>query len=161
MPTALILQHQAERLYCVKKRDPVRHHHRNQKPITRTGLHTAPPHHLHALAGKIEDELVKPVAIRRDLGLAVPIKLQFSQAKFILQVGLRRRRSPQLQGQVPRRHAALSTAKDGWGRWPDQGHYDNAFNVQRELSLRHVVKGAPFLWTLQESAKACRSPNSD
>jgi predicted dehydrogenase len=43
--------------------------------------------------------------------------------------------------------------KDGWVRVPDQGNYDNAFKVQWELFLRHVVKGEAFPWTLQEGAK--------
>lgn len=43
--------------------------------------------------------------------------------------------------------------KDGWVRVPDQGVYDNAFKVQWELFLRHVVKGDAFPWTLQEGAK--------
>ena len=43
--------------------------------------------------------------------------------------------------------------KDGWVRVPDQGVYDNAFKVQWELFLRHVVKGDPFPWNLEEGAK--------
>ncbi len=43
--------------------------------------------------------------------------------------------------------------KDGWVRVPDQGVCDNAFKVQWELFLRHVVKGDAFPWTLQEGAK--------
>ena len=31
--------------------------------------------------------------------------------------------------------------------------YDNAFKVQWELFLRHVVKDEPFRWTLLEGAK--------
>ena len=42
---------------------------------------------------------------------------------------------------------------DGWTRVPDQGVYDNAFKVQWELFLRHVVKGDPFPWSLHEGAK--------
>jgi hypothetical protein len=36
---------------------------------------------------------------------------------------------------------------------PDQGVYDNAFKVQWELFLRHVVKNDPFPWTLLQGAK--------
>jgi predicted dehydrogenase len=43
--------------------------------------------------------------------------------------------------------------KDGWVRVPDQGPYDNAFKVQWELFLKHVVTGSPFPWSLHEGAK--------
>ena len=43
--------------------------------------------------------------------------------------------------------------KDGWTRVPDQGPYDNAFKVQWELFLKHVVTGSPFPWSLAEGAK--------
>jgi len=43
--------------------------------------------------------------------------------------------------------------KDGWVRVPDQGAYDNAFKVQWELFLKHVVTGSPFPWSLHEGAK--------
>ncbi len=43
--------------------------------------------------------------------------------------------------------------KDGWTRVPDQGPYDNAFKVQWELFLKHVVTGSPFPWSLHEGAK--------
>ncbi len=43
--------------------------------------------------------------------------------------------------------------KDGWVRVPDQGPYDNAFKVQWELFLKHVVTGSPFPWLLHEGAK--------
>jgi predicted dehydrogenase len=42
---------------------------------------------------------------------------------------------------------------DGWSRVPDYQLYDNAFKVQWELFLRHVVKGDPFPWTLLEGAR--------
>ena len=42
---------------------------------------------------------------------------------------------------------------EGWTRVPDQGIYDNAFKVQWELFLRHVVTGSPFPWSLREGAK--------
>lgn len=43
--------------------------------------------------------------------------------------------------------------RDGWVRVPDQGPYDNAFKVQWELFLKHVVTGSPFPWSLHEGAK--------
>ena len=43
--------------------------------------------------------------------------------------------------------------KDGWVRVPDQGVYDNAFKIQWELFLKHVVTGSPFPWSLHEGAK--------
>ena len=43
--------------------------------------------------------------------------------------------------------------KDGWVRVPDQGAYDNAFKVEWELFLKHVVTGSPFPWDLFEGAK--------
>ncbi len=42
---------------------------------------------------------------------------------------------------------------DSWQRLPAQQTYDNAFKVQWELFLRHVVKDEPFRWTLLEGAK--------
>jgi hypothetical protein len=33
---------------------------------------------------------------------------------------------------------------EGWAKLPDQENYDNAFKVQWELFLKHVVKGDPF-----------------
>lgn len=42
---------------------------------------------------------------------------------------------------------------DGWTTVPNQGEYDNAFKVQWELFLKHVVKGDPFPWNLLEGAK--------
>ncbi len=43
--------------------------------------------------------------------------------------------------------------RDGWVRVPDQGVYDNAFKVEWELFLKHVVTGSPFQWNLFEGAK--------
>jgi predicted dehydrogenase len=43
--------------------------------------------------------------------------------------------------------------KDGWVRVPDQGPYDNAFKVEWELFLKHVVTGSPFPWDLFQGAK--------
>ena len=42
---------------------------------------------------------------------------------------------------------------DHWSKMPNQRTYDNAFKVQWERFLRHVVKGEPFRWTLLEGAK--------
>ncbi len=43
--------------------------------------------------------------------------------------------------------------KDGWVRVPDQGAYDNAFKIEWELFLKHVVTGGEFRWSLFEGAK--------
>jgi predicted dehydrogenase len=42
---------------------------------------------------------------------------------------------------------------DTWQPVPDQQNYDNAFKVQWELFLRHVVCNEPFRWSLLEGAK--------
>jgi predicted dehydrogenase len=42
---------------------------------------------------------------------------------------------------------------DSWLPVPDQQEYDNAFKVQWELFIRHVVKGEPFPWDLLEGAR--------
>jgi predicted dehydrogenase len=42
---------------------------------------------------------------------------------------------------------------EGWTRVPDYQLYDNAFKVQWELFLRHVVKNDPFPWSLLEGAR--------
>ena len=42
---------------------------------------------------------------------------------------------------------------DAWQKVPEQTSYDNAFKVQWELFLRHVVKDEPFRWGLLEAAK--------
>ena len=42
---------------------------------------------------------------------------------------------------------------DSWQKVPEQFEFDNAFKVQWELFLRHVVKGEPFPWNLLEGAK--------
>jgi predicted dehydrogenase len=42
---------------------------------------------------------------------------------------------------------------EGWTRVPDVQPYDNAFKVQWELFLRHVVADEPFPWNLLEGAK--------
>ena len=43
--------------------------------------------------------------------------------------------------------------KDGWTRVPSNATYDNAFKVQWEFFLRHVVKDEPFPWNLLQGAK--------
>lgn len=43
--------------------------------------------------------------------------------------------------------------RDDWSRVPDVEVYDNAFKVQWELFLRHVVFDDPFPWDLLEGAK--------
>jgi len=40
-----------------------------------------------------------------------------------------------------------------WQKMPEQREFENAFKVQWELFLRHVVKGGPFRWSLLEGAK--------
>ena len=40
-----------------------------------------------------------------------------------------------------------------WEKMPDPEPYDNAFKVQWELFLKHVVADEPFRWTLLEGAK--------
>ena len=42
---------------------------------------------------------------------------------------------------------------EGWAKVPDQEVYDNAFKVQWEMFLKHVVKDEPFPYTLLEGAK--------
>jgi len=42
---------------------------------------------------------------------------------------------------------------EGWAKVPEQEVYDNAFKVQWELFLKHVVKNEPFPWDLREGAK--------
>jgi len=42
---------------------------------------------------------------------------------------------------------------DGWQKVPEQDSFDNAFKIQWELFLRHVVKDEPFRWGLLEGAK--------
>lgn len=42
---------------------------------------------------------------------------------------------------------------EGWSRVPDQETYDNAFKVQWELFLKHVVKHEPFPWDLRDGAR--------
>jgi predicted dehydrogenase len=42
---------------------------------------------------------------------------------------------------------------EGWSKVPDQEVYDNAFKVQWELFLKHVVQDDPFPWDLLEGVK--------
>ena len=42
---------------------------------------------------------------------------------------------------------------DSWTKLPNQRDYDNAFKIEWELFLRHVVIGEPFSWDLLEGAK--------
>ena len=43
---------------------------------------------------------------------------------------------------------------DAWTRVPDYvDDYENAFKIQWELFLRHIVKDEPFRWDLREAAK--------
>lgn len=42
---------------------------------------------------------------------------------------------------------------EGWSKVPEQENFDNAFKVQWEMFLRHVVLDEPFPWTLLEGAK--------
>ena len=41
----------------------------------------------------------------------------------------------------------------GWAKVPEQEHHDNAFKVQWEHFLRHIVLDEPFPWTLLQGAK--------
>ncbi|MDO8994765.1 MAG: Gfo/Idh/MocA family oxidoreductase [Daejeonella sp.] len=41
---------------------------------------------------------------------------------------------------------------EGWSKVPEQEVFENAFKVQWELFLRHVVKDEPFPWDLREGA---------
>lgn len=42
---------------------------------------------------------------------------------------------------------------EGWSKVPEQESYDNAFKVQWELFLKHVVKNEPFPWDLRDGAR--------
>jgi len=42
---------------------------------------------------------------------------------------------------------------DGWQKVPEQQPFENAFKIQWELFLRHVVKDEPFRWGLLEAVK--------
>ena len=42
---------------------------------------------------------------------------------------------------------------EGWSKIPEQENYENAFKVQWELFLKHVVKGDSFPWDMLEGVK--------
>ena len=42
---------------------------------------------------------------------------------------------------------------ENWNKVPDQEDYKNAFRVQWELFLKHIVTGSDFPWNLKEGAK--------
>ena len=42
---------------------------------------------------------------------------------------------------------------DGWSRVPDNESFDNAYKIQWELFLKHIIKNDPFPWNLLEGAK--------
>tara|TARA_R110002096_G_scaffold371455_11_gene564890 strand:- start:1056 stop:2204 length:1149 start_codon:yes stop_codon:yes gene_type:complete len=42
---------------------------------------------------------------------------------------------------------------DGWQEVPDATQFDNAFKIQWEKFIRHVVEDEPFRWDLMEGAK--------
>lgn len=42
---------------------------------------------------------------------------------------------------------------EGWAKVPEQENYDNAFKIQWELFLKHIVKGDPFPWDMLEGVK--------
>jgi predicted dehydrogenase len=42
---------------------------------------------------------------------------------------------------------------EGWQKMPAQESYDNAFKIQWELYLKHIIEDEPFPWTLKEGAK--------
>jgi len=42
---------------------------------------------------------------------------------------------------------------EGWSKVPEATTYDNAFKIQWELFLKHIVIDTPFRWTLREGAK--------
>jgi len=42
---------------------------------------------------------------------------------------------------------------EGWAKVPDQETYENAFKIQWELFLRHIVLDEPFPWDLLRGAK--------
>jgi predicted dehydrogenase len=42
---------------------------------------------------------------------------------------------------------------EGWQKVPEYQNFDNAFKIQWELFLKHVVNNEPFRWSLLEGAK--------
>ncbi len=107
------------------------------------------------LAGGIDRpyqrQLVRPRAPRRSVGAAS----RWHQRQ-------RRRRPAPLLDPVLCRHAAPDWNPDvdspidfydGWQQIPAHQTYENAFKIEWELFLRHVVRDEPFRWTLLEGAK--------
>ena len=43
--------------------------------------------------------------------------------------------------------------QEGWSKMPEQEHFDNAFKVQWELFLKHVVLDTPFPWDMLAGAR--------
>ena len=43
--------------------------------------------------------------------------------------------------------------KKDWSKMPEQEHFDNAFKVQWELFLKHIVIDTPFPWNMLQGAK--------
>lgn len=43
--------------------------------------------------------------------------------------------------------------KKDWSKMPEQEHFDNAFKVQWELFLKHIVLDTPFPWNMLQGAK--------
>jgi predicted dehydrogenase len=48
---------------------------------------------------------------------------------------------------------------EGWSKVPEQEVFENAFKVQWELFLKHVVRNDPFPWNLKEGAKGVQLAN--
>ena len=42
---------------------------------------------------------------------------------------------------------------EGWSKVPEQEDFDNAFKVQWEHFIKHVITDSPFPWNLLEGAK--------
>lgn len=42
---------------------------------------------------------------------------------------------------------------EGWSKVPEQEDFDNAFKIQWELFLKHIVKDEPFPWDLKAGAR--------
>ena len=83
--------------------------------------------------------------------------LQVDGTKGIAVAGLRdvgRSPTPTRRGRygIPT-STARSTSTTAGSSLPPEQTYDNAFKVEWELFLRHVVKDEPFRWTLLEGAK--------
>ena len=66
---------------------------------------------------------------------------------------LDRSRAPHAEARVEPRRAADDRLLRHVAEVPANRVYDNAFKVEWELFLRHVVDGGPFRWDLLEGAK--------